>query len=423
MGRKGRSSVVLQPKSTQEVSALLKYCNEQRLAVCPQGGNTGLVGGSTPVFDEVVISTSLMNKIISIDSAAGVLTCQSGCVLETLDQTLEQHGLMMPLDMGSKGSCNIGGNVATNAGGLRLLRYGSLHSTVLGLEVVQANGDILNLLSTLKKDNTGYHLKNLFIGSEGTIGMITAVALQCPPFPKAVNLAFLGLNSFEKVIETFRLAKSMVSEVLSAVEMMDASSVDACLEKFGYKRPIGNYPFYMVIETQGSHMEHDEEKLQSFLQKAMNESVVEDGVVASEPSKIRQLWEIRENIPVAIPKLGYTLKYDVSLPLKYFYSVVPEIQNRIGSEGHAFGYGHVGDGNIHLNIVLPKFNQEVVDKIEPYVYEFVSKYKGSISAEHGIGFRKREYIHYSKDEVSLNLMKQIKNMMDPNNIMNPYKVL
>lgn len=196
---RGYSRVVLKPKNTQQVSELLKYCNTRKIAVCPQGGNTGLVGGSVPVFDEVILSTQSMNEIEMIDEISGVVVCQSGCILEQLEEKVHERGLCMPLDLGAKGSCHIGGNVSTNAGGLRLLRYGNLHGSVLGVEVVKADGTILDLMSNFKKDNTGYHLKHLFIGSEGTLGLVTKVAIFCPASSKAVNVAFLGkYTNFKK---------------------------------------------------------------------------------------------------------------------------------------------------------------------------------------------------------------------------------
>ncbi|CAH2107478.1 unnamed protein product [Euphydryas editha] len=191
---RGQSQLVLKPKTTEEVSRILSYCNDKRLAVCPQGGNTGLVGGSVPVFDEIVLNFALMNKIISLDEISGALVCEAGCVLENLDNYVRDHNLIMPLDLGAKGSCQIGGNISTNAGGLRLLRYGNLHGSVLGLEAVKADGTVVNCLRTLKKDNTGYHLKHLFIGSEGTLGVVTKVAINCPVLPKAVSLGYFGRN-------------------------------------------------------------------------------------------------------------------------------------------------------------------------------------------------------------------------------------
>uniref|UniRef100_UPI0029533A67 D-2-hydroxyglutarate dehydrogenase, mitochondrial-like n=1 Tax=Panthera onca TaxID=9690 RepID=UPI0029533A67 len=202
--------------------ACLRHCHERNLAVNPQGGNTGMVGGSVPVFDEVILSTALMNQVISFHDMSGTLVCQAGCVLEDLSRHVEERGFVMPLDLGAKGSCHIGGNVATNAGGLRFLRYGSLHGTVLGLEAVLADGTVLNCLSTLRKDNTGYDLKQLFIGSEGTLGVITAVSILCPPKPRAVSVAFLGCPGFSEVLQTFTTCKGLLGEILSAYEFMDA---------------------------------------------------------------------------------------------------------------------------------------------------------------------------------------------------------
>lgn len=421
---RGYSQCVLKPKTTKEVSEILTFCNEHRIAVCPQGGNTGLVGGSVPVFDEVVLSTALMNEIISTDDTSGVLVCQAGCILENLDTHLANHGMMMPLDLGAKGSCHIGGNVATNAGGLRLLRYGNLQGSVLGLEAVKANGDILDCLSSLKKDNTGYHLKHLFIGSEGTLGIVTKVAIQCPPKPKAVNLAFLGLSSFENVLKVAKKAKHELGEILSSCEMIDALSMDLVISHLKLKCPLSEYPFYMLIETNGSNQNHDEEKIDKFLELTMGEKLVLDGTATNEVSKMKNIWDIRERITEALNHDGYVFKYDISLPMENFYSLVPAMSERLGSDAkRVCGYGHLGDGNVHLNITVKEFTQDVLGKIEPFVYEFTSKLRGSISAEHGIGFRKPKYMHYSKSPASIQLMKQLKALMDPRNILNPYKVL
>ncbi|KAJ8918438.1 hypothetical protein NQ315_008135 [Exocentrus adspersus] len=434
---RGYSRCVLKPKTTEEVSGILAFCNERRIAVCPQGGNTGLVGGSVPVFDEVVLSTALMNEIISTNDTSGVLVCQAGCILESLDSHLANHGLMMPLDLGAKGSCHIGGNVSTNAGGLRLLRYGNLQGSVLGLEAVKANGEILDCLSTLKKDNTGYHLKHLFIGSEGTLGIVTKVAIQCPPKPKAVNLAFLGerkyiiltftsncVDSFETVLKIVRKAKRELSEILSSCEMMDELTMDVVVSHLKLKSPLPQHPFYMIIETHGSNENHDEEKMNTFLQNIMDEKLVLNGTATSEVSKMKNIWDIRERITEALDRDGYVFKYDISLPIQNFYSLVPAMQERLGTSAKRIcGYGHLGDGNLHLNIIVGEFTQDILNKIEPFVYQFTSQLKGSISAEHGIGFRKPKYMHYSKSETSIRLMKELKVLMDPRGILNPYKVL
>ncbi|XP_017774347.1 PREDICTED: D-2-hydroxyglutarate dehydrogenase, mitochondrial-like [Nicrophorus vespilloides] len=421
---RGQSRCILKPRTTEEVSKILEFCNENKLAVCPQGGNTGLVGGSVPVFDEIVISTALMNQIESIDEISGVIVCQAGCILENIDQQIGEKGLMVPLDLGAKGSCHIGGNVSTNAGGLRLLRYGNLHGSVLGVEAVKANGEILDCLSTLKKDNTGYHLKHLFIGSEGSLGVVTKVAIQCPTKPKAINMAFLGVESFDSVLTTFRRCKNELGEILSSFELIDALSLDVVTGHYKMQSPIPQFPFYILIETHGSCNEHDEEKLNRFLESAMGDGVVLDGTATNQPSKMKQLWELRESITQGLLMDGYVFKYDLSIPIKEFYAIVDVMNEKIGKDAvRICGYGHIGDSNIHLNLSFKEYSKEMHNKIEPFVYEYTSSLKGSVSAEHGIGFRKSKYVHYSKSPAAINLMQDIKRMMDPNKILNPYKVL
>lgn len=425
---RGASRLVLKPKSTEEMSALLKYCNERRLAVCPQSGNTGLVGGSNPVFDEIVVSMKLMNKILNTNELAGVLTCEAGCVLQDLENHLATMGLLMPLDLGAKGSCLIGGCVSTNAGGLRLLRYGNLHGNVLGIEAVKANGEIVDALNTLKKNNTGYHLKHLFIGSEGTLGIVTKVAIQCPPLPKAVNVAFLGLESFDKVLKTYHLAKHQLGEILSSCEMMDRLSLDVSINHLGMKNPLTNeegHEFYMIIETSGSHLIHDEEKLSLFVEKAINNDFIKDGTLTNEITKLNNIWALRERISEGVLRDGYVFKYDISLPFSCFYEVVEVLRNRIRDSRivRISGYGHLGDGNIHVQVSIPEYYEDVAAQLEPFIFEYVSQCHGSISAEHGIGFKKTKYLYLSKSSSEIKMMYDLKKMMDPNGILNPYKVL
>ncbi|XP_068630279.1 D-2-hydroxyglutarate dehydrogenase, mitochondrial [Battus philenor] len=421
---RGQSKLVLKPKTTQEVSLILEYCNEKRLAVCPQGGNTGLVGGSVPVFDEIVVNFMLMNKIISLEELSGTLVCESGCILENLDNYVRERNLVMPLDLGAKGSCQIGGNVSTNAGGLRLLRYGNLHGSVLGVEAVKADGTVINCLRTLKKDNTGYHLKHLFIGSEGTLGLVTKVAIHCPALPKAVSLGFFGVKNFDNILDLYASAKSSLGEILSAFEMADNESISCTVKNLNLPNPIADYPFYVLVETSGSDEAHDAEKLSRFLAKEMESGRIIDGTVTSDATKMQTIWNLRENIAGASLIDGYVFKYDVSLPLRSYYNLVPQLRERLGKKvSKVFGYGHVGDGNIHINVSVPEYSPEVSSMLEPYIYEEVAKLNGSISAEHGVGFRKPQYIHYSKDPSALHLMKQLKQLMDPKGILNPYKVL
>ena len=422
---RGRTQLVLKPQNAEEVSKILKYCNENKLAVVPQGGNTGLVGGSVPVFDEIVINMSRMNNIRSFDENSGVLVADAGVILETADSFLAKKNHIFPLDLGAKGSCHIGGNVSTNAGGLRLLRYGSLHGNVLGIEAVLPDGTVINDLSTLRKNNTGYDMKHLFIGGEGTIGIITGVSIICPQRPKAVNVAFFGLESFEHVRRAFLEAKGQLSEILSAFELMDGTSQDFVFNATGKKRPLeGAYPFYCLVETSGSNGEHDNAKLEAFLEHVMGEEIVADGVLAQDETQVQTLWSWREGITESLSHFGGTYKYDVSIPLSELYQLVEDTKDRLTKLGlvgdddnypvrDVVGYGHMGDSNLHLNVSVRQYTKEVEKAIEPWVYEWIEKRNGSISAEHGLGVAKKEFIGYSKDETMVKLMSQLKKLYDP----------
>ncbi|KAL8978762.1 MAG: hypothetical protein Q9177_006314, partial [Variospora cf. flavescens] len=430
---RGQTKLVIKPKSTDEMSKVLEYCDRNMLAVVPQGGNSGLVGGSVPVFDEIIISTSRMDRIRSFDPVSGTLVLDAGCILEVVEQFLHTKGHTFPLDLGAKGSCQVGGNVATNAGGLRLLRYGSLHGNVLGLEAVLPDGTVMDDLTTLRKNNTGYDLKQLFIGGEGTLGIITGVSVLCPQRPTAINVAYFGLENFEKVQKAFREAKIQLSEILSAFELMDGRSQDLVDSVTNKKRPLeGDYPFYCLIETSGSNTQHDKEKLESFLEYLMGEEIVSDGVLAQDETQMQSLWSWREGIPESLGHWGGVYKYDVSIPLTNLYELVEDTRQRLDSaglvgEGHdkpvvaVVGYGHMGDSNLHLNVATRRFDETVEKRLEPFVYEWIAKRNGSISAEHGLGLQKKPYIGYSRSETMIRLMKEVKNLFDPKGIMNPYK--
>ncbi|KAL6576107.1 D-2-hydroxyglutarate dehydrogenase, mitochondrial [Orobanche hederae] len=423
---KGSSNLMLRPKNTQEVSQILDYCNSKCLAVVPQGGNTGLVGGSVPVFDEVIINISSMNNILSFDKASGILVCEAGCILETLTSFLDNEGYIMPLDLGAKGSCQIGGNVSTNAGGLRLIRYGSLHGSVLGLEVVLANGTVLDMLGTLRKDNTGYDLKHLFIGGEGSLGIVTKVSILTPPKLSSVNLAFIACGDYTSCQKLLSEAKSKLGEILSAFEFLDINAMDLVLDHLDGLRdplPSSKHNFYILIETIGSRESHDKEKLEAFLLQSMESGLLNDGVIAQDVNQALSFWRIREGITEALMRAGAVYKYDLSLPPEKMYDLVVEMRTRLGTEANVVAYGHLGDGNLHLNISTQKYDDSILSKIEPYVYEWTSKQRGSISAEHGLGLVKANKIYYSKSAETVQVMAAIKKLLDPNGILNPYKVL
>ncbi|KAF9437360.1 hypothetical protein BGZ76_001077 [Entomortierella beljakovae] len=381
---KGQSKLVLKPSSTEQVSKILKYCNDEKLAVVPQGGNTSLVGGSVPVFDEVVISMAYMNSVRSFDDVSGALVCDAGCILESLEKYLDDFGYITPLDLGAKGSCQIGGNVSTNAGGLRLLRYGSLHGTVLGLEVVLPDGTILDNLSTLRKDNTGYDLKQLFIGSEGTLGIITGVSILAPKKPKAVNVALVGLDTYDHVQAAFKKSKDELSEILSAFEFWDQEAIKTVKQHIeGANDPLeAEHPFYVLIETSGSNKDHDDEKLGGFLESLLTENIIQDGVIAQDTAQFQNIWAIREGIPVAVLDDGAVYKYDISIPVPVIYDAVEVMRKRLGDKGllgegklfsSVLGYGHIGDGNLHLTLAAKEFSQEATDLIEPFIFEWTGK--------------------------------------------------
>lgn len=421
---RGCSKVLLRPRTSEEVSHILRYCHERNLAVNTQGGNTGMVGGSVPVFDEIILSTALMNQVISFHDMSGILVCQAGCVLEELSRHVEERGFVMPLDLGAKGTCHIGGNLATNAGGLRFLRYGSLRGTVLGLEAVLADGTVLNCLMSLRKDNTGYDLKQLFIGSEGTLGVITAVSILCPPKPRAVNVAFLGCPGFAEVLQTFHTCRGMLGEILSAFEFMDATCMQLVGRHLHLASPVQESPFYVLVETSGSRAEHDAEKLSGFLEQLLGSGLVTDGTLATDQRKIKALWALRERITEALSRDGCVYKYDISLPVERLYDLVPDLRARLGPRAkHVVGYGHLGDGNLHLNVTAETFSTALLGELEPYVYEWTAGQRGSVSAEHGVGFKKRHVLGYSKPPEALHLMRQLKTLLDPKGILNPYKTL
>ena len=421
---KGNSKLVLKPKSTQEVSKILKYCNERRLAVVPQGGNTGLVGGSVPVFDEIVINMYRMNKIIGFDNTSNTLHTEAGCILESLNKYLEERGYVMPLDLGAKGSCHIGGNLATCAGGIHFVKYGSIRNNCKGITAVLPDGTIVDCMNPLPKNNTGYDLKQLFINSEGTLGIITEALINCHKKLNFKNLAFIGVEKFEDIIQIYIKSKNVLCDNLHAIEFID----DSCLklsEKHGkLTSPLDKrYPFYLLIEV-ASNNENNYQVLEDFV----GNLDVPDGVIAHDESQTRKIWELRERQAEMAVKEGLCLKYDVSLKLEHFYKIVEDTRKRVGNLATTLGYGHIGDYNLHLNVCLPGYERneqyhQVVDLCEPWIFDYLKNINGSISAEHGIGVLKTKYLDRTQSLENIQLMRDIKRTIDKNWIMNPYKVI
>lgn len=452
----GVSPAVLLPTHTQQVAAILQYCQKEKLAVVPQSGNTGLVYGQGPVHDELVLSTRLMNAEPVVSRETMSVECESGVILQQCQKACADQGLLFPLSMGSRGSALIGGCVSTNAGGIHYARYGSMHANVLGVEAVTATGQVLNLLSTLRKDNAGYDLKQLFIGSEGTLGVVTRAAIKVYPQPRSQQLALFKVATFTDVLRLNALAQEHLAECLSAFEVMDAESLltspdtavpfkkanKAALFDSGSDMTAAY--FAVLVETNGSNTDHDFEKLSGFVEAAQEITQAasattttigceaEEAILSQSETQTAALWGLREDVPVRLASSGLIYKYDVSFPLNRFYAIVEFTRELLykkhklpASDIAVVGYGHFGDGNVHLNIVdRTRTHQAALDEaLYPAVYEYCAQHGGSISAEHGVGMQKREYLSLSRAPEVIGLMRDLKMMMDPAGILNPYKVL
>ncbi|CAO0792084.1 unnamed protein product [Mucor circinelloides] len=429
-------AVILLPETTLQVSQILKHCNSRRLAIVPQSGNTSAAGGSVPVFDEIIVSTHKLNKIRSFDPLRGDLVCEAGCILQDLDNYLVERGYQIPLDLPARHICRIGGNIATNAGGIRQMRFGNLHGSVMGLEVVLPDGTILDNLSTLKKDNTGYHLKNLFIGSEGTLGLVTGISITTARIRHGVNVFLLGFEKFDDVVQTYALAKKELPETLSAFEVFDNDSVNVVRQQ-DYQEPAGtpfpiqdNHHVYVVIETAGKEARFEDQKADDFLALLYEQKLIKDGAVARTAADRARFWSWRTKLPRAIVQTGpSSIHFDISLPLPLLYKLVEETRAWATAEGlipndilAIYGYGHVGDGNLHLTIPATRDDQALTEKIDRFVYEWTARYHGSMSGEHGVGLMKAPYLAFSKSVTMIDSMRKIKDLFDPNQIMNPYKL-
>eukprot|EP00796_Vickermania_ingenoplastis_P009839 gene9839-6912_t len=450
----GSCPALLLPTCTEHVASVLRYCNEEKLAVVPQGGNTGLVYGGQPLFDELVLSLQNMNAAPRVDEDTLSVEAESGVILQKCQEACEASGLLFPLSMGSKGSAMMGGCVSTNAGGIYYARYGSMHANVLGLEVVTAEGKVLDLMSTLRKDNAGYDMKHLFIGSEGTLGVVTRSAVKLFPQPASQQLVLLRVPDFECVLTLYKLAQKHLGECLAAVEVVDAESFrpfaaeelpmphghdDDRTEAFQTGASYASCYFTVLIETHGSNGDHEIEKLGSMMeaaQEALQGKLDGDGryepVLSQSAAQSAKLWALREDVPVRLASSGDIYKFDVSFPLDRFYSIVEHTREMVykkaklpPQEVWVVGYGHFGDGNVHLNVidVSRTHEEQLLPVLYPGVYEFCAQHGGSISAEHGVGLQKRDYLPLSRSDACIEQMRAFKRVMDPNGILNPYKVL
>ena len=426
----------MRPGSVEEVSRVLAVANAARVAIVPQGGNTGLVGGQIP--DEscttVVLSLERLNKIRHVDSDGSYMTVEAGVVLETIHQKAQENGFMFPLTLGSQGSCQIGGNVSTNAGGTAVLAFGNTRELILGLEVVFANGEVWNGLRTLRKDNTGYDLKQLFIGSEGTLGIITAANIRMFPQPNSQELAFVGLESPWKALELFKLAFSQAGTMVTGFELIPRIGIEFALRHLpGAREPLESaHTWYALLEiSSGGNSESTRNIIETIYSMAMENEILQDAVLAENTRQQNEFWRIRHGLSDVQRPEGGSIKHDISVPV----AKVPEFLERATEAVVAyipgcrpFAFGHLGDGNIHFNISQPvdADKQEFLsnwDKINSIVHEIVITLGGSISAEHGIGKLKRKLLRETKSELEIEMMQKIKTALDPNGILNPGSIL
>jgi FAD/FMN-containing dehydrogenase len=434
---RGHALAVVRPGSTDEVAQVVKACAAAGVSMVPQGGNTGMVVGSTPDAsgEQVVLSLTRMNKIRKLDGANLTITVDAGCILQSIQEACEADGYLFPLSLAAEGSCTIGGNLGTNAGGTQVVRFGNTRELCLGLEVVTAQGEVWNGLTGLRKDNTGYDLRHLFIGSEGTLGVITGAIMKLYPMPAAQLTALAAVPSLDAAVELLGLAHKHLSSGLTGFEVMGQFALSLVVKHFPQQRvPLWNEsPYCVVLENSDNESEaHAREVFERLLEAAMEAGCVTDAVVAESVAQARALWHIRESIPLAQAQEGLNIKHDISIAV----SAIPEFVRLTDAKLEAafpgarlVNYGHLGDGNLHYNVQAPDgsdaeaFLQHQEKPINALVYDMVDQFGGSISAEHGIGSLKREKLEQHKSPVALGLMRSIKQALDPHNLMNPGRVL
>jgi D-lactate dehydrogenase (cytochrome) len=430
---RGRSAMLLRPGSVAEVQAILKLANETKTPLVPQGGNTGLVGGQIPFDGELILSLTRLDKIREVDAASNTMTCEAGVVLAKAQDAATVVDRLFPLSLGAEGSCTIGGNLSTNAGGTGAVAYGIARDLVMGIEVVLADGRIMNLLSKLKKNNTGYDLRHIFVGAEGTLGIITAAVVKLFPRPRAVETAFIGVPSPAAAVKLLNQAQARVGGTVTSFELIVRNVIEFALKHaHGARDPLATrHPWYVLMEVSSQHSDGLRESVEQLLADASAEGLVRDATIAASLDQAKAFWHLRHVLPEAQKPEGGSIKADVSVPV----ASVPQFLEEAAAAAEAIvagcrpvPFGHLGDGNVHFNVSQPIGADSAQflarwGEINDAVNKIVLKYNGSISAEHGIGKLKRDSLTKVKDPVALELMRGLKRMLDPNGILNPGKVL
>ena len=433
---RGRALAVVRPGSSAEVAAVVRACVAHRVALVPQGGNTGLVGGGVPDDSgtQVLLSLQRLNQLLAIDDANMTLTAQAGCVLQTVQQAAQARGFLFPLSLAAQGSCTLGGNLATNAGGTAVLRWGNARDLCLGLEVVTPQGDIWDGLSGLRKDNTGYDLRHLYIGSEGTLGIITAATMKLAPLPAATTTAWAACDSLQQGVALLNLARKRLGSGLTGFEVMGRYALDLTARHFPQlPRPLPGCAWAVLLEQSDVEAEAvARERFEALLGAAMEAGAVQDAVVAESLAQSLALWQVRESIPLAQAQEGLNIKHDISVPVSSIPAFVQATDAALLARFpgvQLVNFGHLGDGNLHYNVQAPagadgaQFLAEHEHQINTLVFDAVASHGGSFSAEHGIGALKRDELALRKSPVALGVMRAIKQALDPLGLMNPRRML
>jgi len=426
--RKEAPRLLLRPANTDEVSRVLALCHEAGQPIAPQGGMTGLVSAAAPFSGEIALSLERMHRVLELDRLSGTITVEAGTPLQTVQEFADAEGFLFPLDLGARGTCTVGGNLATNAGGNRVIRYGMARDLVVGLEAVLADGTVIDNLHKLRKNNTGYDLKQLFIGSEGTLGIITRAVFKLLPKPTTQAVAFCALEDFDKVAELLTTTQAALGGNLTAFEVLWQNTYQPIATLVDNVHPPlpDNYPFYVLVESMGTGGEQDKVLFESALENAIESGLIADAVISQSEKDIANLWRIRDAATEIPRKVGFMHAYDVSVEIGQMDYFGREVEKRLNEQWPGATvclFGHIGDGNLHILFNAGAQTRELHQQVDALVYTLVRELHGAVSAEHGIGLMKRDFLSYSKSPAEIALMQTLKRALDPNNILSPGRVL
>jgi len=422
------AKAIVRPANTDELSQVMMLCHQANQTVVPWGGLTGLVHGTLPSKDDIAISLERMNAIETLNNVTGTITVQAGCILQTVQEAAIEKNWLFALDLGARGSATIGGNIATNAGGNQVIRYGMMRQQVLGLEAVLADGTIVSSMNSMLKNNAGYDLKQLFIGSEGTLGIVTKAVLKLNPLPKSKQTALLAIESFSQLTHLLRVLNSDLNGQLTCFEVMWHNFYQLMVHESKKHQSVieGDYPYYVLVETQGSDSEKDLVLFEQVLGDLIEAKVISDTVIAQTSTQANKLWAMRDDVETLISTLSPIFAFDISLPINAMEKYLIDVEAAIKAQwlhGRFVTFGHLGDGNLHLGVSVGDGSANTRLAVEEIVYQRLAQSNGSVSAEHGIGLEKKDFLHYSRSTEEIALMKVLKTALDPKGLLNPGKVI